>query len=59
MNNKKYKVILINKVTREKLIYCTCYTEREAEKCCEEWGWSYDDGHHSYWMDIEEEEERR
>lgn len=57
MIKKKYKVILINKATREESLYCTCNTEAEAEHYCEEWGWSYDDGYHSYWMDILEEEE--
>lgn len=28
-------------------------SEAQAEKFCEEWGWSYDEDGHSYWLSIE------
>lgn len=42
-----------NDTTIKKVLLST-EDEAKAEKYCEEWGWSYDDGHHSYWLAIEE-----
>lgn len=28
-------------------------SEAQAEKYCEQWGWSYDENGHSYWLSIE------
>lgn len=28
-------------------------SKEQAEKYCEQWGWSYDDGEHSYWLSME------
>lgn len=28
-------------------------SEAQAEKYCEQWGWSYDEDGHSYWLSIE------
>lgn len=52
-----YKVYTINKITgyREDIIE-TGLTESEAESYCESWGWNYDDGHRSFWIDYEVEE---
>lgn len=50
-----FTVIAIRKGSKEEKILGTYHIEEDAEKFCEMWGWSYDDGHHSYWLCIEEE----
>ena len=50
------KVIIEDKKTGERKVLSTFKTMEAAEKECEEWGWSYDDGEKSYWMSINEEE---
>ncbi len=51
-----YNVIIRNKRTGKPAIYGTYATEEQATKECEEWGWSYDDGKESYFMEYEETE---
>ena len=50
---KSYRVIGISKATREEKIIKDNITKEEAEKFCELWGWSYDDGEHSYYLGYE------
>lgn len=52
-----FNVIAINKRTREEHVKEVFRTEAEALKMCEEWGWSYDDGTTSYWLEYEEVED--
>lgn len=51
---KRFNVVITKKGTKEQSILESNLTEAKAEKMCEEWGWSYDDGEHSYFMGIEE-----
>lgn len=52
-----YRVFTINKVTAQRVeVISEGLTEEQALKECEEWGWNYDDGHRSYWLDYEEED---
>lgn len=50
---KNYRVIGTSKTTREEKIIKDNITKEEAEKFCELWGWSYDDGEHSYYLGYE------
>jgi hypothetical protein len=50
-----FTVIAIHKGSKEEKKLGTYDNEQDAEKFCEMWGWSYDDGCHSYWLCIEEE----
>lgn len=47
-------VTLTNKATHEESIFATFTDGEKASKMCEEWGWTYDDGKQSYWMNYEE-----
>ena len=50
----RYKIIATRKANKkEKLVLATNVTEKVAENFCESWGWSYDDGKKSYWLDYE------
>ena len=50
------KVVIINKITREvEGVYADRLTPEKAEDICAMWGWNYDDGHRSFWLDTEEE----
>lgn len=51
-----FKVYAIDKRTRQraKLVY-DATTKDAAVKFCESWGWNYDDGHKSYWLEYIEE----
>ena len=49
-----FNVVGIEKGTDNKIIIEPNMTEPQAMKMCESWGWSYDDGVKSYYMDIEE-----
>ena len=49
-----YRVVKILKGTEETTTLEDNLTEEQAETICERWGWSYDDGHNSYWLGIEE-----
>jgi hypothetical protein len=54
----RYRIITINKVTgQQEAVLQNAMTEEAAENFCEGWGWIYDDGEHSFWMDYEEEGE--
>lgn len=44
------------KGTNKVVVVMQANTESEAEKFCESWGWSYDDGKHSYLLSIATEE---
>lgn len=50
---KNYRVIGTSKATREEKIIKDNITKEEAEKFCDLWGWSYDDGEHSYYLGYE------
>lgn len=50
---KNYRIIGTSKATREEKIIKDNMTKEEAEKFCELWGWSYDDGEHSYYLGYE------
>ncbi len=50
---KNYRIIGTSKATREEKIIKDNITKEEAEKFCELWGWSYDDGEHSYHLGYE------
>lgn len=52
-----YNVIIKNKRTGKTAIYGTYAIEEQATKECEEWGWTYDDGKESYFMECEEIED--
>lgn len=49
-----YKIIGIRKTDKAEIIVSTAETERAAERFCEAWGWNYDDGGCSYWLEYEE-----
>ena len=49
-----YRIISINKSTREEKTLDIVETECKAERFCELWGWTYDDGACSYWLEYEE-----
>lgn len=51
---KLYNLVLTRKGTNERSILSYGITEAQAERECEQWGWSYDDGKHSYYMSYEE-----
>lgn len=54
IENMEYEVIMINKVTGHvQDILQTGITEEAAENICEAWGWNYDDGKRSYWLDYQ------
>lgn len=50
---KNYRVIGTSKAAREEKIIKDNITKEEAEKFCDLWGWSYDDGEHSYYLGYE------
>lgn len=51
-----YRVYTSSKTTGMRVeVLETGLTESQAQAMVESWGWSYDDGHHSYWMDYEVE----
>lgn len=45
-----FSIIIENK--SESYVMVTGITEQEAEKICESWGWSYDNGKRSFTMSI-------
>lgn len=49
-----WNVILTDKNVNDEIILSTCGSEESARRLCEMWGWNYDDGQKSYWMDYEE-----
>ena len=52
---KNYRVIATKKsLPAETLVVFGPTTEDNAERFCEQWGWSYDDGRHSYWLGLEQ-----
>lgn len=52
-----YRVYTSSKTTGMRVeVLCEGLTESEAQAYVESWGWSYDDGHRSFWMDYEVEE---
>lgn len=50
-----FKVIATLKGTEQTKVLESNLTEEQAESFCESWGWSYDDGHNSYWLGYEEQ----
>lgn len=50
----KYRIIATLKGTEKTIILESGLTEKQAEKFCEMWGWSYDDGYNNYWLGYEE-----
>lgn len=58
MNEKTYRVVLVDKPTGSRIVYQSGMTEAQAESVCEAWGWNYiDDDGKSYWIEYEEEEQ--
>ena len=53
-----YNVIGTEKGTNNTIIIEPNMTEAQAMKMCESWGWMYDDGAKSYYMDYVEVEEK-
>ena len=54
----RYRIFTINKVTgQHEAVLGNTMTEEAAENFCEAWGWTYDDGKRSFWLDFEEETE--
>lgn len=49
-----FNIYIIEKSTKKRSVLDTVDTERKAERFCEMWGWSYDDGEKSYWLEYEE-----
>lgn len=49
-----YNLVITRKADGEQSILEHNITEAQAEKMCEQWGWSYDDGKYSYYMGYEE-----
>ena len=50
------KVLLIDKITREKIVFEENLTEKQAMRICEEWGWSYcDENGRMFWLEYEGE----
>lgn len=49
------KIIATMKGTNEEIVLEHGVSEEYAERFCEMWGWSYDDGKYSYWLNYEEE----
>ena len=49
-----YNLVITRKSNGEKSVLEYAITEAQAEKMCEQWGWTYDDGNHSYYMSYEE-----
>ena len=43
-----------NKKSNELSIIEICDNIHDAEKFCEEYGWSYDDGRNNYWLMLED-----
>lgn len=43
-----------NKKTRKISVIDICDSPQDAEKFCESWGWSFDDGREDYYMMIED-----
>lgn len=49
-----FKIIGIRKANKSIIMtIAENLTEQQAESFCEAWGWCYDDGQHSYWLDYE------
>ena len=51
-----FSVIGIGKATGQEIKLLSNVSEEVAERFCEEWGWSYDDGKRAYWTEIREDE---
>ena len=51
---KLITVFGVEKETKCRVVLGTFYSKEEAEQFCERWGWSFDDGVHSYWMELDE-----
>ena len=51
---KLYNLIITRKDTKERSVLEYGITEAKAERECEQWGWFYNDGEHSYYMSYEE-----
>lgn len=51
-------IIAIRKRDGQEKILQTVSTTAKAESFCEVWGWNYDDGQESYWLEYEEINEK-
>ncbi len=49
-----FAVIGMRKKSCEEIVIENGLSRTAAEKICEQWGWSYDDGKYSYWMYVKE-----
>ena len=58
MNEKKYRVLLVDKQNGESTVYQSGLTEKEAESICEAWGWNFiDENGKSFWLEYDYETE--
>ena len=58
MRKNRYCVIGTAKASRQEVVILSDATEEEALRECEQWGWSYDDGEKSYWIEVRERSDR-
>lgn len=50
------RVMIVDKITKERTLLEDNLTEQQAEQICEEWGWNYiDEDGKSFWLEYEEE----
>jgi hypothetical protein len=49
-----YNIIATRKTDGKEKVLQTVSSKDRAESYCECWGWNYDDGQDTYWLDIEE-----
>lgn len=53
-NTEKFRVVATRKSNKaESFNILVSITEEQAERYCEQWGWSYTEGEKSYWLSIE------
>lgn len=48
------RVVRVNKTTGEEVFLEEFEMVSQAERFCEEWGWTYSDGRDDYWLQIYE-----
>lgn len=53
-NKNNFRVIATRKTfPAETMVVFGPTTEEKADRFCEQWGWTYDDGKCSYWLSVE------
>ena len=51
---KLYNIVLTSRTDKKEFIYERNLPEAKAEKLCEEWGWMFNDGKDTYYMNYVE-----